>query len=75
MIDRQDVRQRVCAMAELVEAREWVAAARFERVLWHDVLDAVASGAYNAQDLAEQALRTLNYQFPRFLPRTPARYG
>ena len=59
-------------MGELVSSNEWVAAARFERTLWNEVLDAISEGSYLAQPLAQSAIKTRDYTFPRFAFRVAA---
>lgn len=70
---REHVNQRVRAMGELVEASEWISAARFEHALWADVLEAIYNGGWGAEDLAGAAIATRQYEFPRFSSRAPAR--
>lgn len=65
MITCAETRRRVIAMREYLEEDLWCSATSSERALWKDVLEAVAQGAFEAQDLAYHALKTLDYDFPR----------
>lgn len=65
MLDRRAVEARVEALGEFVAANEWEAATDYERLLWHDVLKACARGDEDSSTLAELALHSLKYRFPR----------
>lgn len=77
MLTPADVERRVLAMGELVSANEWVGAARFERVLWDEVLRAISEGSFLSEQLAQCAIKTCDYTFPRFAKRatTPGGSG
>lgn len=65
MLDHREVTARVDAMGEYVSAREWEAAHQYEWALWEAVLRAIAMGQISESRLAEAALQTLRYQYPR----------
>lgn len=69
MLAPKDVERRVVAMHELVGSQEWIGAACYERALWLEVLTAIADGQWGAEQLAQEAVRTVQYEFPRFARR------
>lgn len=65
MLSESDVDQRIDALGEYVEAKEYLRATVYEVGIWREVLEAISDGTFDAQDLAGTALRTLRYKFNR----------
>lgn len=65
MLTVDAVTRRVEAMGELISASAYAEAARYERRLWCDVLEAISSGQWDTQELAAEALQTRRYKFRR----------
>lgn len=59
------VRDRVAQIADLAWHGEHYTAARLERALWDDVLEAIAGCNAQAGYLAAEALKTKAIDFPR----------
>jgi hypothetical protein len=65
MLTPSEIEGQVQAVKEAVSARDHALAFSLEVTIWHDVLEAIAEGAWDTQDLAKAALSTLAVKFPR----------
>ena len=61
-----EIRDQVEAVREAVRAGDVELANVLEVNIWGDVLDEIASGAFDAQDLASAAISTTSIKFPRW---------
>lgn len=60
-----EVSAQIRAVQEAARAKDYSLAFSLEVTVWHDVLEAIADGAWDGQDLAKAALGTLSIKFPR----------
>lgn len=65
MLTEADVQEQIEAVKAAVAERDYPLAFSLEVSLWHDVLEAIADGAWDVQDLAKGALSTTSLRFPR----------
>lgn len=66
MLTAAEIKARVNDVMAAVSARDHDLAHALEDELWHDTLEAIAAGAFDAQDLATAALATASLKFPRW---------
>jgi hypothetical protein len=65
MLTADEVEAQIEAVKEAVSARDYPLAFALELTIWSDVLEAIADGMWDTQELAKAALKTTNIKFPR----------